>query len=66
MKLKGILHTDVDGKSFIRQYTVDGEFVDYAIYHDDLSIIIDDNSAKIGQLSNGEYFIDYTDEVLGR
>jgi hypothetical protein len=66
MKLKGLLCQTPDGKSFVRQYTVDGEFTDYYILHDDLNIEIDDSSACIKQHSNGLTYIDYTDEVLGK
>lgn len=66
MKLKGLLCRTSDGRSFVRQYTVDGEFTDYYLLHDDLTITIDDASAQIRQDANGLTYIDYTDEVLGK
>lgn len=65
MKISGIL-LNVDGVMYLRQYSKDGEFRDIEIVHDDLSIQINDNSAQINQRSDGEYFIDYTDKVLGK
>jgi hypothetical protein len=65
MKIKGILLV-FDGKAYIRQYTKDGEFRDILVVHDDLNIEIDDDSATIRTDKDGEYYIDYTDGVLGR
>ena len=65
MKISGIL-LNVDGVMYLRQYSKDGEFRDIEIVHDDLSIQINDSSAQLNQRSDGEYFIDYTDKVLGK
>ena len=56
----------MDGDAYLRQYTRDGEFRDIRIKHQDLNIEVDDTSATIRTDSDGEYYIDYTDEVLGR
>jgi hypothetical protein len=65
MKIKGILLV-MDGKAYVRQYTKDGEFRDILVVHDDLNVEIEDETATVRMDKDGEYYIDYTDGVLGR
>jgi len=65
MKLKGLL-LNFGGKSYVRQYTQDGEFRDILIVHDDLNVEIDDDTATIRIDKDGQEYIDYNDQVLGR
>jgi hypothetical protein len=64
MKIKGIL-LNIDGDSYLRQYTKDGEFRDIKIVHSDPYIEIDDDSAQLRQDKNGEYYLDHDDDTLG-
>ena len=64
MKIKGELLITIDGPIF-RTYTVDGNFIDYDIKCQDLSITIDDDSLKLVQIDEETGYIDYSDVVLG-
>lgn len=63
--MKGTLLV-IEGKAYIRQYTRDGDVIDYLVVHDDLAVDINDNSATIRVDKDGEPYIDYTDGILGR
>lgn len=65
MKLSGIL-ISTDGTFSFRQYLKNGEFVDYNILHNDLEITINDPSATIREDKEGNKYIDYSDEILGK
>jgi hypothetical protein len=64
VKIKGIL-LNMDGNSYIRQYTKDGEFRDIKIVHSDPYIEINDNSVQLRQDKDGEYYLDHDDKTLG-
>ena len=55
---KGILIRSLGDKVYFRVYQENGDFVDYDIYHHDLSITIDDDGAVFCE-QDGKHFIDY-------
>ncbi len=64
--VKGILcRTISPEKFFFRVYQGDGNFDDYRILHDDLSITIDDELASFYEDKNGEKFLNHSPQVLG-
>lgn len=61
---RGLLIRGLGDQIWFRQYTDNGEFIDYTISHHDCEIEIVDDSAELISNENGDY-LDYTDEVLG-
>ena len=64
-KLKGILIRSSDGSYFFRVADKDGEFQDYELLHNDLSIIIDDFDAFLYEYNDNEKYLDHSPETLG-
>lgn len=65
LKGKKAVLLNCEGDPVIRIYTNGGQFKDYNLRHNDLSIIIDDVDHDIYTDKNGEEFIDYSCETLG-
>lgn len=65
MKKSGVLIRSLDGFIF-RQYTKDGNFVDYTIIHGDLAITIEDATAIEIKNDKGENFIEYNDDLINQ
>lgn len=61
---RGILIRGTGDQIWFRQYTSDGEFVDYTISHHDCEVEIVDSSAELIRNERGDY-LDYTKEALG-
>ena len=61
---RGLLIRGVGDQIWFRQYTEDGNFVDYVISHHDCEIEIVDDSAELVRNARGDY-LDYTQEALG-
>jgi hypothetical protein len=66
MRIKGQLINTIDGEWLFRVYSRDGNFKDYGLMANDMSIVIDDNSLKIVDIDEETGYIDYTDKVLGK
>jgi very-short-patch-repair endonuclease len=58
MKFKGVLITDIDGTKLIRQYTKDGEFIDYKINNSSLIIEVNDKTATTRVDEDGQHWIE--------
>lgn len=64
--VKGILCRTIPPEQFFfRVYHGDGNFDDYRILHDDLSVTIDDELASFYEDENGEKFLDHSPQVFG-
>lgn len=64
--VSGILCRSIDGRYFFRIYHGDGEFDDYDLLHDDISVTIAaDQLASFYEDENGEKFLDHSSQVLG-
>ena len=64
--VRGHLIYDMDGMWYFRVYT-GGEFTDYAIFHTDLCITIDDPDAFFYKKDSGMYhnILDHSPDTLG-
>jgi hypothetical protein len=65
-KTKGILMRSTDGSYFFRVYGVDHSFKDYELLHNDLQVVIDDDSSFYEGEDNGDGQLDHTSQTLGR
>jgi hypothetical protein len=63
--VRGILIRTFGGKIAFRVYTGDGEFIDYDIRHDDLSVTIDDDELAAFYRVDGHDILDHSPQVLG-
>jgi hypothetical protein len=63
--VKGILISSFDGEYSFRVYTGDGEFIDYDLRHDDLSITINADAFAAFYRVDGHDVLDHDPQVLG-
>lgn len=63
--IRGCIIDSFNGTRYFRVYNDDHTFVDYAIHHNDLTVIIDDDDAV---LYDEEFStrIDYSPQTLGK
>lgn len=55
-----------DSPGYFRVYHGDGEFTDYAFYHSDLMVTIDDPDAYFYTTESGETYLDHSPATLGK
>jgi hypothetical protein len=63
--VRGILIRLFNGNFAFRVYTGDGEFTDYDIRHDDLSVTIDADALAAFYRVDGRDILDHSPQVLG-
>lgn len=64
-RARGVLIRTIDGELLFRVYRTPDDFIDYAIRHDDLSVIISEKELAAFYKVGGRNILDHAPEVLG-
>lgn len=55
-----------DSAGVFRVYDKDGTFIDYDLYHSDLTVTINDTDAYFYTTDSGETYLDHSPKTLGK